>query len=482
MMKVKLKKLIESTISGEWGVEDTTGDGVNIIRGTNFGRAGRINYSNLTKRLILKKDKEGNFTIDHDKLDSKKLLNEDIIIEKSGGGPNTPVGRVVYFEEKEDGVFLTNNFTTLVRANKKLVNPKFLFYQFSYLYLIGKVKKYQNKTVGLYNLKINKYLNEEVTLPEVTEQSKVVVQLNRIQHLIDYRIQSIDLLNRYLESLFFEMFGDPVLNEKKWNKVKLNEIGEIITGNTPPKKKPEYYSNNEKGIDWIKSDNIKINNFYNTKAKERLTTKGETVGRTVPKNSTLIISISGSKNRLGDCCMTIDKVAFNQQINAFVPLKNSIYHYFLLKNSKHSIQNLATNALKKLVSKTTLEKMTIIDTDDELQIKFEEIFSFVQTQKNRYQKSLELLETLFHSLLHKTFSNDSKIDEDKIFEDLLRGFTNEQLKENDRLIYMINWLNKNQFSSLENYNVAIKKLFDLLEQGEIKQYLSKNTKIKIKKS
>ncbi len=70
------------------------------------------------------------------KVEAKKLRYGDIIIEKSGGSVDQPVGRVVYFDIHDNtSAYLCNNFTAVLRPNTGLVNPKFLFYFFIFFYI-----------------------------------------------------------------------------------------------------------------------------------------------------------------------------------------------------------------------------------------------------------------------------------------------------------------------------------------------------------
>ena len=88
---VNLKSIIEKPVSGEWGDNDETGNGIYVLRTTNFTNDGVIDFSNTVKRQITKKNIENKF-----------LKHGDILIEKSGGSDYQSVGRVVYFEEQSD--------------------------------------------------------------------------------------------------------------------------------------------------------------------------------------------------------------------------------------------------------------------------------------------------------------------------------------------------------------------------------------------
>ena len=140
-----LADFIEVSFPGEWGQEDKDGSGVKVIRTTNFTNNGKLDLSEVVTR-----------DIDSAKIEKKKLFKGDIILERSGGTNDNPVGRVVYFEE--DGVYLFNNFTQLLRC-KEGVNSLFIFYSLFNYYQMNKnvIRSMGNKTTGIQNLKMDRY-------------------------------------------------------------------------------------------------------------------------------------------------------------------------------------------------------------------------------------------------------------------------------------------------------------------------------------
>ena len=115
---IQYKKLTDicEIITGEWGTEITENSQniVSVIRTTNFLNNGKIDIQN--KELIKRE-------IDKKKIEQKQLKRGDIIIEKSGGSPNQPVGRVVFFDLNINEVFLCNNLTSILRV-KEDINSK----------------------------------------------------------------------------------------------------------------------------------------------------------------------------------------------------------------------------------------------------------------------------------------------------------------------------------------------------------------------
>lgn len=79
-----MAKLIDITgkaLSGEWGSDDESGNGIPVLRTTNFTNEGVVDYTDVVTRSITKKN-----------IDDKYLRPGDIIIEKSGGSDNVSVG------------------------------------------------------------------------------------------------------------------------------------------------------------------------------------------------------------------------------------------------------------------------------------------------------------------------------------------------------------------------------------------------------
>ncbi len=152
---------IEDSYPGEWGTEDKDGNGVKVVRTTNFTNSGKLDLTDVVTRSISEK-----------KIERKTIRKYDTILERSGGTTDNPVGRVVLFEEDEQ--YLCNNFTQVLRFKK--VNPIFAFYSLFYFYHTNKivVRSMGSKTTGIQNLNMSKYL--EIGIPNASddEQKKFV--------------------------------------------------------------------------------------------------------------------------------------------------------------------------------------------------------------------------------------------------------------------------------------------------------------------
>jgi type I restriction enzyme S subunit len=395
---VLLKDLIEKPISGEWGKE---GDDVFVLRTTNFTNEGKLNLNNVVKR-----------NIDISKIQKKKLFKGDIIIEKSGGSPKQPVGRVVFFDIEGD--YLCNNFTSILRP-KKEVFPKYLLYVLFSFYNKGVTNKYQNKTTGIINLKLQNYISDvKIPLPPLPVQKKIAAILDeadKLRQLNAALIKKYDALN---QSLFLDMFGDPVTNPKGWD---IEEFGKHISILT------DYHANGSYKLlakhvklkdekDYalmIRTTDLENENFNNG-VKYIDENAYNFLEKTKVFGGEIIINKIGSAGNVYLMPKLHKPVSLG--MNAFMlRFKESVntkFIYFQLTGShgKREINKRVKGAVTKTIRKDAVREIPIIIPPIDLQNQFAERVQLIEQQKQQAQEALQKSEELFNSLLQKAFKGE----------------------------------------------------------------------------
>lgn len=233
----KLGDIFVKQIVGEWGNEcNNESNGVFVLRTTNFSNSGVINYDKVVKR-----------DIPDNKVEEKKLKYGDIILEKSGGTDKTPVGRVVFCDNKiESDVYLCNNFTQAMRVDNSIAIPKYVFYLMYYFHQIGITDLLQSKTTGIRNLRLRDYLNTDIKLPNLAEQEHCVIYLDKLTVLISLRQQQLEKLDELVKSRFIEMFGEIGTDKFGWG---LFKIGDLCIIN--PKKSDDTRLSSELDVSFV---------------------------------------------------------------------------------------------------------------------------------------------------------------------------------------------------------------------------------------
>lgn len=394
----KLTELIDERITGEWGQEPNSSR-VKVIRTTNFTNEGTLDLSNVVERDVEEK-----------KIENKALKKGDIIIEKSGGGPTQPVGRVVYFDIDSDEKYLCNNFTSILRPKSSIVQSKYLFYQMLYLHKTGRTKKYQNKTTGIHNLILEKYLQEKIPLPPLPAQRHIANILSQAERLISQRKESLRLLDEYLKSTFLEMFGDPVRNEKGWKINSLSKFGSLKNGLN--------YTRKEEGIsvrclgvgdfkDLYKMtdlSSLQILNLSTLPSADYFLKEGDIV----------FVRSNGNRELVGRCLLVFpnsEKVSFSGFCIRYRIEKEGINPIFLAHLFRVPIFRTymlygGRGANIQNINQQTLERLKIPFPPFSLQTHFAQIVEKTEALKAEYRKSLEELEQLYGSLSQRAFRGE----------------------------------------------------------------------------
>ncbi len=200
-------------LSGLWSGKKPPFTKAGVIRNTNFTASGEIDYSDVAW-----------LDVETKQLAKRKLKYGDIIIERSGGGPKQPVGRVVQFR-REDGIFSFSNFTTTVRVKKfDDLDPLFAFYILLELYQSGRTEDIQRRTTGLRNLDFKAY-KERALFPLISrrEQHHIAYMLSTVQTAIEQQERLIKLTRELKSALMHKLFTEGLHGEKQ----KMTEIGPV---------------------------------------------------------------------------------------------------------------------------------------------------------------------------------------------------------------------------------------------------------------
>lgn len=186
--------------------------------------------------------------------------------------------------------------------------------------------------------------------------------------------------------------------------VSVKELGEIITGNTPPRNDPDFYGDYKP---FIKATDISESSKYTYKPEEYYSEKAykKYIRSLIPKGSTCVVTIGsvGKKMTMAHCDLFI-----NQAMNAIVPNQNfdSEYVYYVMKNNIHKLKKLdsGTASGRENVSKSAFSNMEIeIDDDITKQKKIGRSLSAYDNLIENNQKQIKLLEEAAQRLYKQWF-------------------------------------------------------------------------------
>ena len=401
-----MEKLIDITgkaLSGEWGTNDETGNGIPVLRTTNFTNEGVVNYKDVVTRTITKKN-----------IGEKFLRKGNIIIEKSGGSDKFPVGRVIYFDGDEN-TYLFNNFTGLLRVkNQDVWYPKYVFYSLFANYKRGGTRAFENKTTGLHNLKTDDYVSRyEIAEIDMKEQISICEKLDKLYGVIKLREQELQLLDDLIKARFVKLFGDAVANPMHWPVKRLKELSvQINSGNTPKGGSENYV---EKGITFFRSQNVWKDRLEMDDIAYIDTETHASMKRSSLKHGDILMTKTGRINTenssLGRAALyegEDDMANVNGHVY-FIRLKEGINNKFVNRilvspEYRDLIRSVCVGGIdKRQLNKEHIEDFPIICPPSDMVDDYVAFVEQVDKSKVAVQKALDETQLLFDSLMQEYF-------------------------------------------------------------------------------
>jgi len=200
----RLGACIAAKRAGVWGVDPTDKnrqDHLICVRVADFdtSRLG-VATEKLTVRAVTTSERAG-----------RLLQHGDILLEKSGGGDKTPVGRVVSF--KLDRVSVCSNFLARLTSNHRLVHSEYLLTLMSHLHARRVVVPYIKQTTGIQNLDTTAYLKLGVALPSLREQQLILAELKVQSSPIDEAVSRAEEEIRLMREFRDRLIADVVTGQ-----------------------------------------------------------------------------------------------------------------------------------------------------------------------------------------------------------------------------------------------------------------------------
>lgn len=387
--------------NGLWKGEKPPFINVGVIRNTNFGIDGILNDSDIAF-----------IEVELKKFEKRRLQCGDIILEKSGGGPKQPVGRIVLFDKKE-GDFSFSNFTAALRVkNSDELNFRFLHKSLYWIYQSGVTEGMQSHSTGIRNLDGDKYKAIELPVPPLSEQHRIVEILDKafadIAKAKANAEQNLRNARELFESQLNEVFQ---VDYREYDIIALSElVSEVTDGDhQPPPKSLD-------GIPFITIGNIikdtRQLDFSSTFKVPRSYFASLKTNRR-PQRGDVLYTVTGSFG----IPVLIDsdwEFCFQRHIGLIRPKTDTDSRwicYLLLSPQVYSQAAMAaTGTAQKTVSLRSLRSLRVprlpVARQQQQADQLDVLSAETQRLTRIYERKLVELEALKKSILHKAFSGE----------------------------------------------------------------------------
>ena len=307
------------------------------------------------------------------------------------------VGKCAVYRGKPEKLVHGMNLLCLRSDTAKLL-PEFAKYLIRGTEFRSRLSNFINKAVNQASVSIGNLKTIPVTVPPLAEQKRIAEILDKAEEIRAKRRAALAQLDSLTQSIFLEMFGDPVANPKGWSVNCLKDLGKVKTGGTPPSSKSGMYGGSIPFVtpgDLEKSDPV----------KRMVTKEGAAEAETVRAGATLVCCIGATIGKMGKANQLS---AFNQQLNAveWANRINDNYGLVALRFFKPLIVSWGASTTLPILKKSSFEKIEIPVPPIELQHEFTKRVTSVEKLKATQRASLAELDTLFASLQQRAFAGD----------------------------------------------------------------------------
>ena len=250
------------------------------------------------------------------------------------------------------------------------------------------------------------YGEEVIPVPPLPIQERIVSELDLLNGIIEKKREQLKELDALAQSIFYDMFGDPITNEKGWEVKKLGEVCDDITDgdHMPPPK-------SETGIPFLTISDIdkekrELNfndtffvpqEYYDNLKENRRAKKGD-----------VLYTVTGSYG-IPVIVNTCKHFCFQRHIALLKPKQENLLslflcQWFLCEGVKFMADQVATGIAQKTVSLTSIRKFEIILPPLPLQHQFATKIEAIEKQKELIKQSISDTETLFNARMQHYFN------------------------------------------------------------------------------
>ncbi len=358
-----------------------------------------IRISNISDNSVLLDDKTVFVdSVSQDMLQKYSIHKGDILVALSGA----TTGKFGIYEEDTEAL-LNQRVAKLIPSN--LINNLYLYY---YLNTLRSIILQRAMGVAQPNISPKEIEDMIIFLPLLETQIKIARILDQAQRLIDKRKEQIALLDELVQSVFYDMFGDPALNDKEWECGRISDIIVKTQYGTSTKA-----NENEGEYAVLRMNNITYRGNWDLRALKYIDLDEKDRKKYLVYKGEVLFNRTNSKELVGKTAVykREEPMAYAGYLVKAIPNNRANGQFIASYMNTKYIKSLLFNMAKNIVGMANInaeefKSIKVYIPPIELQNHFAEMVENIEKQKELLNKSLAELETNFHSLMQRAFRGE----------------------------------------------------------------------------
>jgi len=387
----------------------------------------RENESHIGDLVLIRKGKKPNSLFESYMTNSKRFIQiEDLRSDKkiqytddTNGVEVNPNDLCIVWDGANAGTtgYGLEGYIGSTIARLRLKNSEHVFTPYLGRFLQAKFQELRSNTTGatIPHLRKDHLTGLDIFLPKRSEQKKIATVLDKADQLRQKRKKTIEKLDQLIQSVFLDMFGDPVTNPKGWEVVAFEKcFNGIKYGTSTP---PKYV---DEGIPFIRATNIKKGGVVRNDLKFITQIEAKNIKKCKLKYGDLLVVRSGVNS--GDAAFINEEYsgtyAGYDLIVDIEPELSIFYNYFINSpQGKYVIKPMTRRAGQPHLNADQMKNMKVIKPPIELIREYIKKFDVINKIKGQNQIIIKNSDELFNSLLQQAFKGELKFN-DKVFMEL----------------------------------------------------------------
>lgn len=226
-----------------------------------------------------------------------------------------------------------------------------------------------------------------------------------MQNLLTGRMKPDGTLRKEDEFYTDEKFGKVPMG---WEVKKVKDFGEVVTGKTPPTEKPDVFSDSEHGFMFITPGDVDTAKYIE-QTERYVSEKGIKYSYTLPPNAVCEICIGSTIGKIG---ITTKECCTNQQITSVVvnDENDAEFFYYAMSARKDHFKSVAGINATPQINKSEYSKYRVLCPKTKAeQIKIAQKLSAIDTEINKKQNKVAVLERLKKSLMQNLLTGRVRV-------------------------------------------------------------------------
>ena len=321
----------------------------------------------------------------------------------------TYIGRTVVYEGKQGETIIHGMNLLRLKHNRSLINSAFLCYYTQSISFKLDIMRIRKDAVNQSSFAISDFKKIRIPVPVLATQISIVSELDKLNELIQIKKEQLKDYDALAQSIFYEMFGDPVENEKGWEVKKLGELCSKIGSGATPRGGNESYK--DEGISLIRSLNVYNNEFRRKDLAYIDDEQAAALSNVTILEDDVLLNITGAS--VARCCIVPSDLLparVNQHVCIIRPFDNVLVPIFLnkvLTNISYQIRLLtlarSKGATREALPKSVVDSLLVPLPPLSLQQSFAHKIEQIERQKAEVQKTITDLETLLAARMQYWF-------------------------------------------------------------------------------